>query len=111
LPVRFRPASFYRAPTHADAHLLATMKAALIRTNADLGVATAQARRLREAMEQMATADLAAATEARDGTSCVQVLAVTCRSLDALCEAYEALRTMIERRTGASQSGGSSALN
>ena len=52
--------------------------------------------------------DLTVAAEERDGTSYVKVLSITCAALDALCEAYDALRRTIERRTAGSQSERSS---
>ena len=86
---------------HPDALPVATMKAALLRTNEELSRATAQAGNLREVMERMAVADLAAATEERDGSPYVQVLSQTCTALDALRAAYAALQTTIQRRTAA----------
>ena len=82
-----------------DADLLATMKTALIRANDDLLRAAAQARLLREAMERMSPADLATATQVRDGTSDIQVVDRTCQALDEMREGYDSLRKTIQRRT------------
>ena len=54
---------------HPDATLVAMMKGALLDTNKQLERATKQAWHLREVMERMPLADLAAATEERDGSS------------------------------------------
>ena len=80
---------------------MATMKVALITMDADLARATAQARELCRVMERMPPEELAAATEEVDGSSYLQVLSQTCASLEAMCDAYDALRTTIERRTAA----------
>ena len=76
---------------------MATMKAALAKMNVDLGRATEQARELCRAMARMSPAQLAVATEEVDGSSYLQVLGETCAALEAMCEAYDALRETIER--------------
>ena len=86
---------------HPDRHLMATMKTALSTMNADLIRATEQARQLAQVMERMPAANLAVATEEVEGSSYLQVLSETCTALDAMCEAYDDLRTTIERRTAA----------
>jgi hypothetical protein len=80
---------------------MATMKTALSTMNADLIRATEQARQLAQVMERMPAANLAVATEEVEGSSYLQVLSETCTALDAMCEAYDDLRTTIERRTAA----------
>ena len=84
---------------HPDRQLIATMKAALITMKADVVKATHQTRQLCRVMEQMSPADLAVTTEEVDGSSYAQALAETCEALDAMCEAYDELRTTIERGT------------
>jgi hypothetical protein len=89
----------YDDAMHPDRLLMATMKAALAKMNADLIRATEQARHFRQMMESISQADLAVANEVVDGSSYLQVLSETCGALDAMCDAYDALRTTIERRT------------
>jgi hypothetical protein len=84
---------------HPDATLVAMMKTALLATNEQLERATKQAWHLRDVMERMPVADLAAATEERDGSSYLHALALTCASLDALREAYAAVEATIQSRT------------
>ena len=84
---------------HPDRQLIATMKAALITMKADVVKATHQTRQLCRVMEQMSPADLAVTTEEVDGSSYAQALAETCVALEAMCEAYDELRTTIERGT------------
>ena len=86
---------------HPDRQLIATMKAALAKMNADLIRATRQAQQLCRVMERASPTDIAVATEVVDGSSYLQVLSETCASLEAMCDAYEALRMTIERRTAA----------
>jgi hypothetical protein len=83
---------------HPDRQMMATLKTALATMNADLVRATLQARKLAQAIEPMSPEALAVATEEVDGSSYLQTLCETCTALDAMCDAYDTLRTTIERR-------------
>ena len=78
---------------------MATMKAALEKMNIDLRRATKQACQLGQVLERLPPAELAVATEEVDGSSYLQVLSETCAALEAMCDAYDVLKTTIERGT------------
>jgi hypothetical protein len=87
---------------HPDRHLMTTMKNALTTMNADLIRATDQARQRSRVMEAHAAGGSHGCDGGgRRGTSYLQVLSETCTALDSMCEAYDGLRTLIERRTAA----------
>ena len=92
----------YADAMQLDRQHMTTMKAALATMNADLNRATTQASALCRVMEGMSPTELADAANVEvDGSSYFEVLSQTCASLEAMSDAYRALRETIERRTGA----------
>lgn len=86
----------------ADAHLLTTLKAALVRASEDLDRATAEALRLRAA----ASGRVSATDPARaggDGAGYVQMLIVTAAAFEAIERAHDLLRTVAARPTADSR--------